>query len=55
MSEEKENIKEEVEIKEEGIEDTKNDKHKGLIIFMIIVGVLMLICFIILLVLNQNP
>ena len=46
---------EELEKAEEELNEIeKNDKHKGLIIFMIVISVLILICFITLLVLNQN-
>lgn len=48
-------LNEELEKVEEEINEIeKNDKHKGLIIFMIVISVLILICFITLLVLNQN-
>ena len=49
------NKNKELEKAEEELNETeKNDKHKGLIIFMIVISVLILICFITLLVLNQN-
>ena len=48
-------LNEELEKAEEELNETeKNDKQKGLIIFMIVISVLILICFITLLVLNQN-
>ena len=47
-------LNEELEKAEELNEIEKNDKHKDLIIFMIVISVLILICFITLLVLNQN-
>ena len=48
-------LNEELEKAEEKLNEIeKNDKHKGLIIFMIAISVLILICFITLLVLNQN-
>lgn len=48
-------LNEELEKAEEKLNEIeKNDKHKGLIIFMIVISALILICFITLLVLNQN-
>ena len=52
---EENNINKELEKADEELSETeKNDKHKCLIIFMIVISVLILICFITLLVLNQN-
>ena len=48
-------LNEELEKAEEKLNEIeKNDKDKGLIVFMIVISVLILICFITLLVLNQN-
>ena len=48
-------LNEELEKAEEELNEIeKNHRHKVLIIFMIVISVLILICFITLLVLNQN-